>query len=108
MAIQAECAVALGRLTLVPDLLGDGVVEPGDDAGVDLEPLGVIEHGSGIHGAVDVIEQPELLDGEFDERPPLPEVALIGREDDGNVASDVQHHQGGGRRWSGISERIGV
>jgi hypothetical protein len=38
----------------------------------------------------------------------LTEVVRIGREDDGDMASDVEHHEGGGRGWSGISKRVGA
>jgi len=55
-----------------------------------------------------VIEEAEFLDGELDEGSPLPEIALVGVEDNRDVAADVEHHQGGSRRWSGISKRIGA
>jgi hypothetical protein len=78
---------------VVLDFLGDGGVEPGDNAGVYLEPLWIIDHGGGVDGAVDVVDEAEFLEHEFEEIAPLPEVAIIGREDDGNVVVDVEQHK---------------
>jgi hypothetical protein len=38
----------------------------------------------------------------------LPEVALVGGESDGDMATDVQHHEGRGRGWRRISEGVGA
>jgi hypothetical protein len=38
----------------------------------------------------------------------LPEVVLVGGEHDGDMATYVEHYEGGGRGWSGISERVGA
>ena len=98
----------VGAIDIVPDLLGDGGVEPRDDAGINLEPLGVVDHGSGIHRAVDVVEEAEFFEGHLEEGTPLPEVALVGGESDGDMATDVQHHEGRGRGWRRISEGVGA
>lgn len=98
----------VGAVDVVPDLRGDRVVKPGDDAGVDLKPFGVVELSGGIHRVVIMIEEAELVEGEFKVRTPLMEVARIGREDDGDMASDVEHHERGGRGWSGISKKVGA
>jgi hypothetical protein len=81
------------QVNVVLDFLGDGGVEPGDNAGVYLEPLWIIDHGSGVDGAVDVVDEAEFLEREFKEIAPLPEVAVVGREDDGNVVVDVEQHK---------------
>ena len=41
----------------VADVLGDGVVEPGDDGVVDARPLDVVGAVAGVDGAVDVIDE---------------------------------------------------
>lgn len=77
---------------VVPNFFGDGGVQPGDNAGVHLQPLRVVDHGSGIDGAIDVVDKAKFLEREFKEIAPLPEVAVVGREDDGNVIADVEQH----------------
>ena len=47
---------------------GESGVEPGDDAGVDLRPLGVEEHGARVDGAVDMIFDAELAEHNVEER----------------------------------------
>jgi len=39
---------------------GNSGVEPRDDAGVDLHPLGIDEHGASIDYVVDAIQRPNL------------------------------------------------
>jgi len=86
--------------------LGDGGVQPRDDAGVDLEPLGIVLHEDGVEGAVDVAGEGELLESEFEERTPLQEVGLVHVEGDRDMAVDVENgngqqkveHQGRGRQ----------
>lgn len=63
----------------------EGGVEPGDDGGVDLCPLGVGEHGAWIDRAVDVIHEPELAEGDGEEGTPDAEVGGAEVEDDGNM-----------------------
>jgi hypothetical protein len=82
--------VGVRPVDVVPDLLGDGVVEPGDDAGVNLEPLGVVNHGRGIDSAIDVTEETKFLEGEFHGGTPLPEIAFVGREHDWDMAANVE------------------
>jgi len=98
----------VGAIDIILDLLGDCGVEPGDDAGINLEPLCVVDHGSGVHRAVDVVEEAEFFEGHLKEGTPLPEVALVGGENYGDMAMDVQHHEGRGRGWGGISEGVGA
>ena len=103
--------VGVGAVDVVPNFFGDGVVEPRNDAGIDLEPFGVVDHSSGIDGAVDMIGEAELLESELNERAPLPEVAFLGGQHDGDMVTNVEQHEGSSRRWSGISrsgEGIGV
>lgn len=93
----------IGAVDIVPNFFGDGVVQPRDDAGVDLKPFGVVDHGSSIDGAVDVVDEAEFLEGELDAGPPLPEIAVIGRQHDGDVVADVEQNKSGSSGWSGIS-----
>ena len=95
-----------GPVDVVPDLLRHGGVEPGDDTGVDLEPLWIVEHGGGVDGAIDVVGDAELLDNQFKEGKPLPEVAFISGEDYGNVVADVEQHEG--RCWGRIRAGKGI
>jgi hypothetical protein len=44
----------------VANRLGDGEVDPSDDAMVDLCPLDAVELCLGVHGAVDMIQESEL------------------------------------------------
>lgn len=97
----------VGAIDIIPYLLGHGVVQPRDDASIDLKPFGIVDHGRCINRAINVIEEAEFLDGELEEGTPLPEVAFVRVEDNRDVAADVEHHQGGGGRWSGISEWVG-
>jgi hypothetical protein len=54
-----------------------------------------------------VVKKAELLDRQLEEGPPLPEVAVIGREGDRNVAMDVEEHESGGLGNSRVGEGIG-
>jgi len=74
---------SVGRATrlvdIVLDVLGDGGVEPGDDARINLQ-------------AINMIDKPELLEREFKEGTPLTEVSFIRRQFDRNVAVDVEEN----------------
>jgi hypothetical protein len=50
-----------------------------------------------------VVDEPEFLEGELDAGPPLPEIAVIGRQHDGDVVADVEQNKSGTSGWSGIS-----
>ena len=89
-----------GVVQNIHERLGDGGVQPRDDAGVDLEPLGIVLHEDDVEGAIDVAGEGEFLEGEFEEHAPLPEVGLIHVEGDRDMAVDVQEGNGRGRRWS--------
>lgn len=69
----------------------DGVAEPGDDAVVDLQPLGVMPHRLGIDGAVDMIGDPEFAEGGVEDGRPDLEVGVAVVQHDGNVTTDHYH-----------------
>ena len=95
---------------VIPDLLGHRGVEPRHDASIDLEPLGIIEHGGGVHRGVDVIQQPELLDSKFDERSPLTEVVISSGKSHWDMVVNVEENECAGRGWDrlvGPSKGVG-
>jgi hypothetical protein len=51
----------------VADGLGHSEVDPRDDAMVDLGPLGVEHTSLGVDGAVNMVHEAELAEGEFEE-----------------------------------------
>ena len=57
-------------------------------------------HEDRVEGAVDVAHEGELLEGEVEERAPLPEVGRVHVEGDRNMTVDVEEGNGRGRRWS--------
>jgi sporulation-control protein spo0M len=67
-----------------------------------LDPLGVVDHGGGVDGAVNMVDEAEFLELKFKERAPLLEVTIIRGESDRNVAVDVDRHNGGSWRWDQI------
>lgn len=84
----------------IHDVLGHGGVQPRDDAGIDLHPLGVVAHEDGVDGAVDVVEEDEL----FEEGAPLAKVRGLRFKRHGNVRLDVDH---GDRRSGGWIRKRG-
>jgi hypothetical protein len=56
----------VGAVDIVPNFFGDGVVQPRNNVCVDLKPFGVVDHGSGIDGAVNVTDEAEFLEGELE------------------------------------------
>ena len=68
---------------------GECGVKPGDDAGVDLHPLGVVELEVGVSRAVDVIEEAELAESNGEEGAPGAEGGVAEIKDHGNMGLDV-------------------
>lgn len=62
---------------------GERGVEPGDDASIDLRPLGVVKH------QVDVVEDTELAERDEEEGAPCAEVGVAEIKHHGNVGLDV-------------------
>ena len=85
-------------------------VEPGDNAGVDLRPLGIVKHQVREPGAVDVVEDAELAERDEEEGAPCAEVGVAKIKRDGNVGLDVDQLSSGSRdRYCGSSgERVGA
>jgi hypothetical protein len=55
-----------------------------------LQPFRIVEHGGSVDRAVDMTDEPKLLEREFKEGAPLTEVAFFCRQLDGDVAVDVE------------------
>jgi hypothetical protein len=49
----------------VANVLGDGEVDPGHNAVINLRPINVVEPSLGIECDVNVIHDAELVEGEF-------------------------------------------
>jgi hypothetical protein len=61
---RRPCSVgrAAQLVDVVPDVLADGGVELGDDAGINLQAFRIVEHGGGADRAINMIDKPELLE----------------------------------------------
>ena len=68
---------------------GESGVEPGDDAGVNLCPLGVEEHGARVDGAVDMIFDAELAEHNVEEGAPDGEVGVANTQSHRDMSLDV-------------------
>jgi hypothetical protein len=80
------------------------VVEPGDDALIDLQPFGIVPHGLGIDSAIDMIKKAKLAEGGIEEGTPSGEGAVIIVKGDGHMIVDA--HMFHGR--DGNSKRCGL
>jgi hypothetical protein len=107
----APCSVR--RVTRLDDDLkdigGDRGVEPGDDGCVDLHPCDVILLEVDVEGAVDVVEEAELVVRDVEEGTSCGIVRGIEIKDHGNMVLDVDElRSGGGDRFRlRRTERIG-
>ena len=92
------------------EVRGEHGVEPGDDASIDLRPLGVVKHQVGEPSAVDVVEDTELAERDEEEGAPCAEVGVTEIKHHGYVGLDVDQLSGGSRdRYCGSSgERVGA
>lgn len=52
---------------VAPNVLGHSGVEPGDDVGINLEPLWIIIHGGGINRVIIVVDEAKFLEHELKE-----------------------------------------
>ena len=78
------------------DLPGDHGVQPGDDAGVGLEPLGVVAHQLGVECAINVAGEPELVEHEVKEGVLGGEIGFSHVEGERHMRVNVDHRDGGG------------
>jgi hypothetical protein len=79
------------------------VLEPRNNALIDLKPLSVMPHGLGIDGVIDMIDVAKLAECGVKEDTPHAEGVLGEVEDDWNVSTNV--HMLNGRR--GDQSRFG-
>ena len=90
-------ALELGDVGLVDDVedgLGDGGVDPIDDAVVDHAPFGgALRHRC---WSPNMVLQPELPEDGVQEGAPLGVVGFLKVEDDGDVGADVHRLKDGG------------
>lgn len=91
-------------------VVGEHGVEPGDDANINLRPLGVVAHVEGVGGAVDVVDEAKLEEGDVEEGSPGAKVGAVANiKGDGDMCIDVDELRCGRRdshRWS--REGVGV
>jgi hypothetical protein len=92
----------------VTNRLGNGEVDPRDDAMVDLGPLDVELPDVGVDGAVDMVEETELAEGKFKKGAPGGVIGFMEIQNLWHMVADVQHLDsvGGERSWSSDMERI--
>ena len=91
-AVQLDpqgAGVIAGAHDRVEQVLGDGGEEPPDDRGVDRGPLGVAHHGAGVDGAVNMIHEIVLAEGQRKVRIPREVRGVSGIEDDRDAFVDV-------------------
>lgn len=102
----------LGDTNNGKDLLGDGIVEPAEDALVHNAPIGIATLVKGWRRS-EVLGEAELADESVEERTPLSVVGLRKLEHDGNMRFDIHSLEHGGgrsldnRAGEGITSRGG-
>jgi len=90
-----------GLVDEVEDGLGDGGVDPVDEATVDLTPFGgVLDHRRGV---ADMVVEAELAEHRIEEAAPLAVVGGMKVEENGDMGTDVHRLKDGGGRWLGRS-----
>jgi hypothetical protein len=68
---------------------GGKCIQPGNNALIDLQPFGVVSHGRGVDGAIDVIDQPELAKSGVEEGAPSRECGVAVVEGDCHMSADI-------------------
>ena len=71
------------------NVLGDGGVQPGDYALVDLSPLDVAESHESVDGAIDVIKKTKLAKSKVEGGLPDAKIGLLEVKDNGDMVADV-------------------
>ena len=78
-ALRVACRYSPVGFDRQQEVGGEGGVEPRDDAGVNLHPLMVMAHLACFSGAINMIEEAELAEGNVEEGTPGAEVLEVPR-----------------------------